>query len=112
MSAIEKRLDELRTTASIYAKYKAEADYLEHFRKSKHAILMREAELKGAKTSAAQEREAYAHPDYQLLLEGLKEAVEKAEKARWELEISRMGVELYRTQQANQRAEIRAYGAA
>jgi len=108
--AIERRLDELRKIAARYATYKAEAEYLEHFRKSKHALLMREAELKGVKTAAGQERDAYAHPDYQELLMGYKVAIERSEQARWELEIARMGVELWRTTQANKRVEAKAYG--
>jgi len=81
--AIERRLTELREISRQYAKAKAEAEYLEHFRKSKHAILMREAEKEGYKTSAAQEREAYAHPEYVQLLDGYKTAVELCERARW-----------------------------
>jgi hypothetical protein len=85
-------------------------EYLEHFRKSKHAILMREAEKLGHKTSAAQEREAYSHPEYQQLLDGLKAATELSERSRWELEIAKMGIDLWRTKEATKRAEVRAYG--
>lgn len=109
---IEQRLTELREISRQYAKAKSEAEYLEHFRKSKHAILMREAEVKGHKTSAAQEREAYAHPEYVQLLEGYRTAVELCERARWELEIARMGIDLWRTKEASKRAEAKAYGMA
>lgn len=110
--AIERRLTELREISRQYAKAKAESEYLEHFRRSKRAILMREAEIAGHKTSAAQEREAYAHPEYMELLQGFKVAVELAERSRWELEIARMGVEIWRTKESSRRAEAKAYGAA
>jgi hypothetical protein len=109
---IEQRLAELRETSRQFAKAKSEMEYLEHFRKSKHALLMREAEKLGFKTAAAQEREAYAHPEYQQLLEGLKIATELSERSRWELEIARMGIDLWRTKESSIRAEAKAYGMA
>lgn len=111
MSSIEQRMAELRECAKRYATAQAQRVYLEQFRKSKKALLMRAAEQGGHKTSAQQEREAYAHEDYIALLEGLRVATEEAERCRWELEIARMGAELWRTQSANQRAERRGYGA-
>ena len=109
--AIEKRLQELRELAGEYAKAQAERTYLEEFRRSKIAILMKYAEREGFKSAAAQEREALANNEYLLLLDGLKAATEAAEKSRWLLKIAEMGCELYRTQQANQRVERRGYGA-
>ena len=107
--AIERRLEELRSLAKQYAKDYAQMGYLEEFKKSKLAILMKDAERKGFTTAAAQEREARAHEDYLALLEGLKEATERSEAARWELRIAEMGAELWRTQQATLRAERKGY---
>ena len=56
----------------------------------------------------AQEREAYAHPEYTQLLEGLRDAVEQEEKLRWDLIAAQARVEIWRTQQANLRAEGKA----
>ena len=111
MSNIETRLAELRELAGVFAKAQAQRCYLEEFKKSKLAMAMKKYEKAGHKTSAAQEREALADPDYIGILEGLKDATEQAEKARWELKIAEMGASLYQTQQANQRAERKAYGA-
>lgn len=108
---IEVRLQELREMSRRYAKDFAQVGYLEEFKKSKLAILMQQAETKGFKTTAAQEREARANPEYIELLEGLQEASERAEAARWELRIAEMGAEIWRTRQANMRAERKAYGA-
>lgn len=108
--AIERRMIELRELADGYAKAKSEAVYIENFKKSKLAILMKQAERDGAKTTSAQERDALAHPDYIALLDGLKAATEVSERSRWLLEIAKIGSELYRTEQANKRAERSGYG--
>lgn len=110
MSSIEQRLHELRGIASKYAKAEAQRAYLEEFKKSKLSMLMKAFEVEGIKTAAGQEREARAHGDYVELLEGLRTATEEAEKLYWELQIARMGAGLWQTEQANQRAERRAYG--
>jgi hypothetical protein len=106
---IEKRLHELRETAKAYAKAESERVYLVEYRKSKLAILMKKF-VRTESTAAGQEREARAHPEYLELLEGLKVATEEAERCKWELNIARLGSELWRTQQATQRAERKGYG--
>jgi len=108
--AIEKRLTELRTIASAYASAFADRQYLEEYKKSHLAILMKDYEPKH-KTSAAQEREALADPRYLGTLKGLKAATELSEKLRWELRIAETGAELWRTQQSTMRAERKGYGA-
>lgn len=109
--SIEKRLHELRQIAGQYAQAKATQQYLDHFRKSKLAILMKQFAAQGFKTTAAQEREARATPEYITLLEGLRDATREAERLYWELQIARTGAELWRTQQSNLRAERKAYNA-
>jgi len=110
-SAIEKRLQELREIAGKYAEARAIKEYLDHFRKSKLAILMKQFNQLGFQTAASQDREARASHEYLTLLEGLKEATRDAERLRWELRIAEVGAELWRTQQATNRAERRGYGA-
>ena len=53
----------------------------------------------------AQEREAYSDPEYIKLLDGLREAVEVEEKLRWDLLGAELRDEIWRTEQANNRAE-------
>lgn len=106
MSAEEERFAELEALALRYAKAQAMADHLSEFRKSKKALLMREAERLGTTTAALQEREAYRHDDYIDLLEGLKVATEEALACKWRLEICRMKFEWSRTKAANRRAEM------
>ena len=105
---LEQRLQELRDQAKLYSDAEAERTYLENFRHSKLAILMKEVVHKYS-TVAAQEREARAHPDYLALLEGLKEATRVAEYNKWLLNIAMRGSSLYQTQEATKRAEMQSY---
>jgi len=93
----------LLKNAGKYAKAKSERIYIEEFRKSKKALLMQMAQLKGVETMAAQERDAYANEEYQELLEGLKIAVETEEKLRWQMLAAQLKVDIWRTEQANNR---------
>ena len=109
---IEKRLHELRQQARDYAAAKSQAEYLDHFRKSKLAILMKKYGEQGHTTTAAQEREARADAEYQQILTGLREATETAERLGWELRIAMKGADLWQTQQANRRHEMGQYRSA
>ena len=106
--------DGIRQAVTEHAKAKADRVYLEHFRKSKKAILMAEAaesDPKKYKTSASQEAYAYRHPDYLELLDGLRQATETEEYRRWQLKIREMRFSEWQTKQANERAEKTRYGA-
>jgi hypothetical protein len=108
---IETRLVELRQMATEFAAAYATRVHLDEMKKSKLAILMKHAEVEGHKTTAAQEREARAHADYLALLDGLRVATEESERLRWQLEVAKLGVAVWQTQQANERLERKAYGA-
>jgi hypothetical protein len=66
-----KAVDYILLNGKKFAKAKAERCYIEEYRKSLKAILMKRS-MENA--IGAQEREAYAHPEYVQLLEGLREA--------------------------------------
>ena len=88
-----------------FAKAKSERVYLEEYRKSLKALLMK----RSMETAiGAQEREAYAHTDYQAMLLGLRDAIEAEEKLRWDLIGAQARIEIWRTEQATARAEGRA----
>ena len=72
---------------------------------------MKEYELQGFKTAAAQDREARADPKYLQMLIDLRTATEISEKLKWELEILKLGVAVWQTTQANERTERKGYGA-
>lgn len=103
--SIFKCLDFLRDNAPAYAKAKAERIYLEEFRKSKKAMLMREAETAGQKSAVSQERDAYAADEYLTLLEGLRDAVEAEETLRWRLVAAQAKIDAWRTLESSQRFE-------
>ena len=75
-----KAVDFLIEHSRQYAQAKADRVHLEHFRKSKKALLMNECT---EKVATAREQYAYSHPDYIALLEGLREAVRVEEALRW-----------------------------
>ena len=106
---LEKRLQELRDQASLFAEAEAKRSYLDNYKHSKLAILMKEFEGPDCKSVAAQEREARAHPEFIELLGALRDATEIAEKNKWFLNIAMRGSSLYQTQQATLRAEMNAY---
>lgn len=88
-----------------YAKAKAERIYLEEYRKSLKAILMKKS-IESAVN--AQEREAYSDPQYVELLKGLKEAVEVEEEIRWGLVAAQARIEVWRSMEATNRVEGKA----
>ena len=100
-----KAVDYIIVNAKKFAKAKAERVYLEEFRKSLKAILMKRS-MENA--IGAQEREAYAHDENDQLLHGHKDAIEVEEKLRWDLIGAQARVEIWSTEQANKRAEGKA----
>ena len=104
---IFRALDFIRDNAQPYAKAKAARVYIENFRKSKKALLMREAEVRGHKTAAMQEREAYADDGYLEVLEALREATEEEERLRWMIVAAEAKIEAWRTIEATRRTEAR-----
>jgi len=111
MNDIERLMQDYREKVDEYAKARAKRTYIEEFKKSKHAILMRQADRDGFKTVAAQDREALASEEYQALLEGLQEAVEAEERLRYDMKSIEMQAEVWRTLRADERFEKKSYGA-
>ena len=105
----EEAAQTIRDKAPAYGEAKAQRVYLDEFRKSKKALLMKNALEMGYEAANAQEREAYADPAYLQLLKGLAAAIEKEETLRWEIEAARLGVEIWRTREATNRMQDRAH---
>ena len=70
---------------------------------------MKDALLNGYEAANAQEREALADPEYITLLRGLRAAMENEETLRWQIEATRLDIEIWRTKQANERMIIRSH---
>ena len=98
-------VDYLLKHAAKYAKAKAERVYIENFLRSKKALLMAQTD---AKTVSEREAYAYSHHEYIELLEALKVAVEIEENLKWHLEAARLRIDVWRTEQASNRAIDRA----
>ena len=96
----QRAVDYLRDNADKFAKAKAERVYLEEFRKSKKSLLMTQSD---EKTQAGKEAYAYSHDEYIALLDGLKAAVEVEETVKWQMIAAQARIEVWRTQQANNR---------
>lgn len=106
MTDPNKAIDFIFENGKKFAKAKAERIYLEEYRKSLKAILMK----RSMETAiGAQEREAYAHEEYRQLLEGLKVAVEAEEELRWALVAAQARVEVWRSQESSKRAEGKSF---
>jgi hypothetical protein len=84
-----------------FSRAKAERVYIENYLRSKKSLIMSKS---SAKSVAAAEVDAYADPEYIGLLEGLKEAVEAEEKLKWMLTAAQLKVEIWRSQEATNRA--------
>lgn len=93
-------IDYLYVHSTHYAQAKADVTYLEEFRKSKKAMLFSAAI---GNTIADRENQAYSHPEYLEVLDGLKKAVEKAESLRWKLIAAQARIDVWRSQEASNR---------
>lgn len=83
-----------------YAIAKANVTYLIEYRKTQKAICY---QASNKTTIADKEADAYSHQDYIAVLDGLKEAVEDAERLRWMLVAAQARIEIWRSQEASNR---------
>jgi hypothetical protein len=105
----EQAAQTIRDKAPAFGEAKAQRVYLEEYRKSKKALLMKDALKLGIESAAAQEREAYADPAYHQLLKGLAVAIEAEETLKWEMESARLDIEIFRTREATNRMQDGAH---
>jgi hypothetical protein len=102
-----KAIEFILEQAPKFAVAKSQRIYLEEFRKAKKALLMKDAMTKGFDSAVAQEREAYAHPEYQELLHGLAAAIEQEETLKWKLTAAQMKSDIWRSEQASERLGVK-----
>jgi hypothetical protein len=102
---INDAVDYLYTHGRKYAEAKAHRVYLEEYRKSQKAMLMKSALSDGrAKSAVVAEIEAYADSAYIEVLKGLEAAVEAEETYRWGLVSAQARIDVWRSQEASNRA--------
>ena len=94
-------LESMHVTGPKLAEARAERVYLEEYRKSLKALLMKASVQQSA---VLQEREAYADPQYLAHLQALRIAVEKEEALRWRMVTSQTAIEVWRSQESSARA--------
>ena len=88
-----------------YAEAKSQRVYLENFLKVKKADLI----MKCNESSITRaEHYALAHPDYLVIVEGIKIAMLEEEKLKYFLEAARLRAEIWRTTEASNRQQDRA----
>ena len=97
-------IDYMVLKAKEYAKARAEKTYMEEYRKTLKAELCKDALTQGFEAVNAQEREAYSHPTYKAHLEAIREAVEAEEYLRWMLVAAQARIDVWRSQEASNRA--------
>ena len=105
----EEAAQTIRDKAPAYGEAKAQRVYLEEFKRTKRALLMKDALKLGIESAAAQEREAYADPAYHQLLKGLAVAIETEETLKWEMEAARLDIEIWRSREETNRMQDRAH---
>lgn len=98
-------LDFLRDNAIKLAQAKANRVYVEEFRKTLKARLMKSS---GQEAIGAQEREAYAHDSYAQHLKAFEAAVEAEESLRWLMVAAQAKIDVWRSLNASNRAIDRA----
>lgn len=108
---MEEMLERYRQLAERYAPARAKREYIDEYKKSLLALLMKKYEKLNFTSAVAQEREARADDAYLALLNDLQTAIHEEEKLRYHLKSVEIEIEVWRTQSANSRAERRAYGA-
>ena len=98
---IDKALDFLRDNARDAAQARADRVYVEEFRKTLKASLMKEH---GQLSAVLQEREAYSDARYVTHLEAIRDAVKADEYHRFMRIAAEAKIEAWRTQSSNVRA--------
>ena len=100
-SEVDRAVEFLRDSADESAKFRAERLYVEEYRKSLKALLMKKfVDF----PISAQEREAYSHPEYLSHLKAIKIAIEKDEKQRFLRVAAEAKIQAWQTKSANLRS--------
>jgi len=88
-----------------YAEAKSQRVYLENFLKVKKAQIMQDCKTESSIGRA--ETYALAHPDYLVIVEGIKISMLEEEKLKYFLEAARLRAEIWRTTEASNRSQDR-----
>lgn len=98
---VEKAIDFMRDNAEKLAEASAKRKYMEEYRKSLKALLMKKFLDMPV---SAQEREAYAHQDYQDHIKALETAIYQHEKILFLWKSAEIKISAWQTKSSNHRA--------
>jgi hypothetical protein len=101
-------IDFMIANSKKYAQAKANRIYMEEYRKTMKAELCKTALSHGFEAVNAQEREAYADPNYKAHLLALKQAVEEEERMRWMMVAAQARIDVWRSMEASNRMQEKA----
>lgn len=102
----EKRKLALLETTELFAEYKSKRIALEQYRKVMKARQMKQAQAAGISSITAQEREAYASPEYEEVIDALEFASRKETELYWKMKLFDIESQVWRTEQANKRNDL------
>jgi len=105
----EKHAEFIGNFAAEYAKAKSNRIGFELKLKTVKAHLMKQAFNNNVNQVAAQERDALANPTYIALLDDLMLAVKEEETLKFQIESSRLHIDVWRTREASERLAIRTH---
>ena len=105
----EEHANFIAQNAHRYASAKSDRICKELSIKSAKAILMKRSALDGFTQIAAQEREAMADQEYIDLIKALQASIKAEETLKYEIEASRLLIDIWRTREASERLGIRAH---
>lgn len=111
MTHTEELIERYRMLGEEFAVAKSEREYIDEYKKSLLALLMKDAEKRGHSSGVAQEREARSSEKYLEIIEGLRAAVLREEKYRYHIKAIEIEIDVWRTREASARAEMRMHGA-
>jgi hypothetical protein len=96
-------IDFMIANSKKYAQARANRIYVEEYRKTMKAELCKTALAHGFEAVNAQEREAYADPNYKAHLLAIKSAVEEEERLRWLMVAAQARIDVWRSMEASNR---------
>ena len=101
----QKAVDYILHNAKAYAFAKAHRIYVEEYRKSLKAMLMK----RSMETAVnAQERDAYSNDEYRAHLQAIFDAVMEEQTYHWKMVAAQAEIEIWRSQEASSRMEYKA----
>jgi hypothetical protein len=106
--SIEKHAEFIGICATEYAKAKSNRIGNELKLKVAKAMLMQQAQAKGVMQMSAQERDALADPEYVALIDELVKNIEVEETLKYQIESSKLQIDVWRTREASERLAIRS----